>query len=78
MEEDFRMWGRVEAAPPGDFVAIATAIPESANPAGIQTLTEVHPTRAEALDALRRLVSRLEQAIRAAGGRVIETEVDGL
>lgn len=76
--EDYRIWGRIEQTAPAEFVVFVTAIPESTDPAGVQTPTATRETQADAKVALLAMMVRMRRAIAAADGRVANTEVDGL
>ena len=78
IDEDFRIWGRIEHAAPAEFVVVVTKVPETGDPAGIQTLTAACVSRDEAKAALRAFMTKMGHSIRTAGGRVTDTEVDGL
>jgi hypothetical protein len=75
--EDFRVWGRIDELAPTEFVVIVTAVPESTDPTGVRTLTEMHVSRADAVAALRAMMPKMGRAIIAAGGCVTDTEADG-
>src|SRR5690242_757195 len=78
MEEDFRILGRIERTAPAEFVLTVTSVPESGNPAGIQTLTATCESMGEARGALRALMAKMGDSVRATGGCVTDTEVNGL
>lgn len=73
--EVFRIWARIEPVASGEYDVVAKAVPESADPAGILTLTEVHVTCEGARVAVRALVARLASALHASGGVVGETQI---
>lgn len=76
---DFRIWGSVEQAGPGRFVAIACAVREdSAEPANTRAITQGFYTRVNAEEGLREIVSNLGELIVSLGARVTAVETDPL
>lgn len=75
---DFRIWGRVEQIAPGQFVAIASAVPD--RPGGEADAADVRlqmlPDRDGAKAALEILVGTLGEAVTLRGDRVVDVEVD--
>lgn len=73
---DFRVWGRVEQIGPQQFVAIASAVPNSldASAMSADVRLQMRPDRERASEVLKRLMRALGKTIRKRGDRVVDVE----
>jgi hypothetical protein len=75
---DYRIWGRVEHIGPQQFVAIASAVPDSGDATGnsADVRLQMLPDREGATLARDILVKELGEALRLRGDRVVDVEAD--
>ena len=74
----FRVWGRVEQVAPGEFLAVVTAVPESGDPSGIQSLSELLTSREDAQAAVKAFLVKMNAIVLALEGHVSHVEMHGM
>ena len=74
----FRVWGRIEELAPDEYLAVVTAIPESGDPSGIHTLSDLLASREEARASLKGLLARMGEVVVQHEGLVSVVEMQGM
>ena len=75
---NFRVWGRIEQLADDEFLAVVTAIPESGDPSGIHTLSDLLPSHDEARASVKALLVRIGEIVLQHEGLVSAVEMQGM